>query len=134
SDHKSEKAVWLEYIGDKDGDRVPTPEEIGIKPLGGDGDFRSAECIELLKQAHIVVTNPPFSLFREYVSQLVKYEKQFLAIGTWNAVTYKEIFKLIRENKLWIGINSNRNFSGFIVPKHYPLHGTEARIDEDGNR
>jgi hypothetical protein len=98
------------------------------------GDFRSNECIELLKQADIVVTNPPFSLFREYVGQLMKYKKKFLIIANWNAVTYKEIFPIIKENKIWIGINSNRNFSGFIVPKHYPLHGTEARIDEDGNR
>jgi hypothetical protein len=134
SEHKSEKAVWLEYTGDKDGDRVPSPEEIGIKHLEGDGDFRSAECIKLLKRSNIVVTNPPFSLFREYVSQLVEYNKKFLIVGTWNAITYKGIFKSIKENKLWIGINSNRNFSGFIVPKHYPLHGTEARIDEDGNR
>lgn len=134
SEHKSDRAVYLEYTGTKNGDRVPTPQEIGTKPLKGDGDFRSAECIELLKQSDIVITNPPFSLFREYVSQVVKYEKKFLIIGTWNAITYKEIFKLIKENKLWIGINSNRNFSGFIVPKHYPLHGTEARIDENGDR
>ena len=80
------------------------------------------------------MTNPPFSLFREYVAQLVEYSKKFLIIGTWNAITYKEIFKLIKENKVWLGFNSNRNFSGFIVPKHYPLHGTEARIDENGNR
>lgn len=98
------------------------------------GDFRSNECIELLKQSDIVVTNPPFSLFREYVAQLIKYKKKFLIIGNWNAISYKKIFKLIKENKVWIGINSNRNFSGFIVPKHYSLHGTEARIDENGNR
>jgi hypothetical protein len=102
--------------------------------LNADGDFRSKECIELLKQADIVVTNPPFSLFREYVAQLVDYNKKFLIIGTWNAITYKEIFKQIKENKLWLGINSNRNFSGFIVPKHYELYGTEARVDENGNR
>jgi hypothetical protein len=64
----------------------------------------------------------------------MEYNKKFLIIGTWNAITYKEIFPLIKENKVWIGINSNRNFSGFIVPKHYPLDGTEARIDENGNR
>lgn len=134
SRHKSEKAIYLEYEGDINKNNVPDPEEIGIKQLKGDGDFRSIECIELLKQSDIVVTNPPFSLFREYVAQLMKYKKKFLIIGTWNAITYKEIFKLIKENKVWIGINSNRNFSGFIVPKHYPLHGTEARIDENGNR
>jgi len=103
-------------------------------PLKQNGDFRSPECIELLKQADVVVTNPPFSLFREYVGQLIKYNKKFLIVGNWNVISYKEIFKLIKENKIWIGINNNRNFSGFIVPKHYSLHGTEARIDEDGNR
>jgi len=134
SRHDNEKAIYLEYEGDKNENNVPDPEEIGIKQLKGDGDFRSKECIELLKKSNIVVTNPPFSLFREYVAQLMKYKKKFLIIGTWNAITYKEIFPLIKENKLWIGINSNRNFSGFIVPKHYPLDGTEARIDENGNR
>jgi hypothetical protein len=64
----------------------------------------------------------------------VEYGKQFLIIGNWNAITYKNVFKLIKDDKLWIGVNSNRNFSGFIVPKHYPLNGTEARIDENGNR
>jgi hypothetical protein len=134
SEHKSEKAIYLEYTGDKNGNRFPDIEEIGIKQLGGDGDFRSNECIELLKQSDIIVTNPPFSLFREYIVQLTEFKKKFLIIGNWNAITYKEIFKLIKENKLWLGINSNRNFSGFIVPKHYSLHGTEARIDENGNR
>jgi len=134
SRHDSEKAIYLEYEGDKNKNNVPDLEEIGIKHLKRDGDFRSQESIELLKQSDIVVTNPPFSLFREYVAQLMKYDKKFLIIGTWNAISYKEIFKLIKEDKLWIGINSNRNFSGFIVPKHYSMHGSEARIDENGNR
>jgi hypothetical protein len=102
--------------------------------LKGDGDFRSKECIELLKQSDIVVTNPPFSLFREYVEQLVKYEKQFLIIGNINAITYKEIFKLIKENKAWLGINMGRGISGFIVPDKYKLYGTETHIDSFGNR
>lgn len=134
SENKSEKAIYLEYTGDKNGDNMPNLEEIGVKQLKGDGDFRSRECIELLKQADIVVTNPPFSLFREYVAQLIEYEKKFLIVGTWNAISYKEIFKLVKENKLWIGVNSNRNFSGFIIPNHYSMHGTEARIDEKGNK
>lgn len=134
SEHKSERAIYLEYTGDKSGDNVPDLKEIGIKHLNGDGDFRSKECIELLMQSDIVVTNPPFSLFREYVAQLIEYDKKFLIIGNWNAITYKEIFKLIKEDKIWLGINSNRNFSGFIVPKHYSLYGTEARVDENGNR
>ncbi|SFE92371.1 adenine-specific methyltransferase EcoRI family protein [Thermoflexibacter ruber] len=107
---------------------------IEIKEFNGDGDFRSAESIELLKQSDIVVTNPPFSLFREYVEQLVKYEKKFLIIGNINAITYKEIFKLIKENKAWLGIHLGRGISGFIVPDHYELFGTEARIDSLGNR
>lgn len=121
SDHKSERAIYLEYTGDKNRNSIPDPEAIGIKQLKSDGDFRSDECIELLKQADVVVTNPPFSLFREYVGQLAEYGKKFLIVGNWNAITYKDIFKLIKENKVWIGINSNRNFSGFIVPKHYSL-------------
>ena len=88
----------------------------------------------MLKQADIVVTNPPFSLFREFVAQLVKYDKNFLIIGNINAITYKEIFKLIKENKAWLGINLGRGISGFIVPEHYELYGTEARIDSNGNR
>jgi hypothetical protein len=134
SQHNTEKAIYLEYDGEKNENNVPNPDEIDIKKLKGDGDFRSQECIELLKKSDIVVTNPPFSLFREYVEQLIEYNKKFLIVGNWNAITYKEIFNLIMKNKTWIGVNSNRNFSGFIVPKHYPLHGTEARIDENGNR
>lgn len=81
SQNNSERAIWLEYFGDRNGNRVPDPEEIGIHYFEGDGDFRSAECIELLKQADIVVTNPPFSLFRKYVEQLVEYKKEFLIVG-----------------------------------------------------
>lgn len=131
---EAEKAVFLEYTGDKNGNKIPDAEEIGLTPLKGDGDFRSKESINLLKQADIVVTNPPFSLFREYVDQLVKYDKKFLIIGNINAITYKEIFKLIKENKAWLGVNMGRGISGFIVPNHYELYGTETRIDEFGNR
>ena len=131
---ESENAVFLEYTGDKNGNKIPDAEEIGIKFLKGDGDFRSQESIELLKQSDIVVTNPPFSLFREYVEQLIKYEKKFLIIGNINAITYKEIFKLIKENKAWLGIHMGRGISGFIVPDHYELYGTETRIDSSGDR
>lgn len=99
----SEQAVYQIYDGDKDGNNMPDASEIEVRPLKGDGDFRSAECIELLKQADIVVTNPPFSLFREYVAQLIKYDKKFVIVGHQNAITYKEIFPLIRDNKLWLG-------------------------------
>ncbi len=131
---ESENAVFLEYTGDRNGNKVPDAEEIGIKPLKGNGDFRSQETIELLKQSDIIVTNPPFSLFREYVEQLVKYQKKFLIIGNINAITYKEIFKLIKENKAWLGVNMGRGISGFIVPDHYELYGTEARVDSSGDR
>lgn len=116
SEHKSEKAIYLEYTGDKDGDRIPSPAEIGIKHLKGDGDFRSPECIELLKQADIVVTNPPFSLFREYVAQLVEYKKKFVVIGAYNAISYKEIFKLFKENKLWLGYGFSGGNAYFKTP------------------
>src|SRR5574344_1019954 len=103
SQNNSEKAISLEYCGEKNGSKIPTVEEIGIKELQGDGDFRSKECIELLKEADIVVTNPPFSLFREYVAQLIEYDKKFVVVGHQNAITYKEIFSLIKENKIWFG-------------------------------
>lgn len=125
SENKSEKAIYLEYTGDKNGDNIPNPEEIGIKPLQGDGDFRSQECIELLKQADIVVTNPPFSLFREYVAQLVEYDKQFVIIGHQNAITYKEVFKLIKDNKIWLGVD-NGGTKWFGVQDHYDI-ATESR-------
>ena len=98
------------YEGDKNGNRIPNIEEIERYPLKGSGDFRSEECIEFLKEADIVVTNPPFSLFREYVAQLVEYGKEFLIVGNSNAITYKEIFPLIKENKLWLGINPVKEF------------------------
>jgi len=100
-----------------------------LVPLQGDGDFRSAECIELLKQADIVVTNPPFSMFREYVAQLVKVGKRFVIIGSQNAITYKEIFILLRDNIIWLG-----NKSGdmeFIVPHYYQPRATRYR-EENG--
>lgn len=103
-------------------------------PLEGNGDFRSDECIELLKQSDIVVTNPPFSLFREYVKQLYDYNKKFLIIGNINCITYREIFQKIKENRAWLGNGMGRWISGFIVPESYDLYGTEARIDENGNR
>ena len=80
-------------------------------PLDGDGDFRSDECIELLKKSHIVVTNPPFSLFREYVAQLVEYKRKFLIIGNQNSITLKEIFPLVKENKIWFGYSKVKEFN-----------------------
>jgi hypothetical protein len=114
SQNNSEKAIYLEYDGDKNGNFEPDPQEIGIKHLKGDGDFRSKEAIELLKQADIVVTNPPFSLFREYVAQLIEYDKKFVIVGHQNAIAYKEIFKLIKEDKLWLGYGFKGGAAHFI--------------------
>ena len=102
--------------------------------LQGDGDFRSLECIELLKQSDIVVTNPPFSMFREYMAQLIEYGKHFLIIGNQNAITYKEIFPLIKENKIWYGISIHSHGRDFRVPDDYPLEAYEFRTDENGNK
>ena len=134
SRHNSEKAIYLEYAGDKNANRIPDPEDIGIQHLQGDGDFRSQECIELLKQADMVVTNPPFSLFREYVAQLVEYDKQFVIIGNQNAITYKEVFKLIKENKIWLGHSIHSGDREFGVPDNYPLNAATHRVDENGNK
>lgn len=117
SQNKSEQAVYLVYEGDKNGNNIPDINEIGVKLLKGDGDFRSKECIELLKEADIIVTNPPFSLFREYVAQLIEFDKKFLIIGHQNAVSYKEIFPLIKENKLWLGYGFKGGAGHFI--SHY---------------
>jgi hypothetical protein len=125
SENQSEKTIYLEYTGDKNRNNIPDPEEIGIKHLKGDGDFRSKECIDLLKQADIVVTNPPFSLFREYVAQLIEYDKKFIIIGHQNAITYKEIFKLIKDNKMWLGYGFNRNCAHFIN-RHYIDYASDA--------
>lgn len=102
--------VMYVYEGDKNGNRMPDRNEWVVNELNGNGDFRSEECVELLKQADIVVSNPPFSCFREYLAQLVKYDKKFLVIGNSNAITYKEAFPLIKENKLWLGVNPVKEF------------------------
>jgi len=111
----------------------PTPEEIGIHRLKGDGDFRSQEYIKLLKQADIVVTNPPFSLFREYVSQLMEYNKHFLIVGDQNAITYKEIFSFIKENKLWTGV-TNGGTKWFAIPEHYDIKTESRKKIENGQK
>ena len=132
SQNKSEKAIHIEYLGDKNNNNMPDLEEIGIKELQGDGDFRSPESIELLKQADIVVTNPPFSLFREYVSQLMEYDKSFLIVGNQNAISYKEIFNLIQANKLWQGYKCGD--MAFKVPNHYEARETRYWEDDHGQK
>lgn len=132
-------AVILDHVKDEDGDGAAnvTDVELFLKKnkaariaLKADekypgGDFRSPDCIALLKEADIVVTNPPFSLFREYVAQLVEYGKKFLIIGNQNAISYKEIFPLIRDNKVWLGVD-NGGTKWFEVQKDYDIK-TESR-------
>lgn len=107
------------YEGDKNGNGVIDNEEVKVVELEGDGDFRSDECVEFLKEADIVVTNCPFSLFRSYMTQLIEYRKKFLIIGNMNAITYKEIFPLIKENKLWLGYRTLGTDMFFDIPKEY---------------
>ncbi len=98
------------------------------------GDFRSQECIELLKEADIVVTNPPFSLFREYIGQLMEYGKKFLIIGNMNSITCKEVFPYIQNNRMWIGPSISSGDRKFFVPDDYPLNAAGCGIDSDGKR
>ncbi len=118
----------LEYTG-KNGNKVPDPGEFVTKLLD-DGDFRSPECEGLLEEADIVVTNPPFSQFRDYIAQLMQFKKKFLVMGGMNAITYKEIFPLIKERKIWAGYNFNKVID-FIIPKHYEKY---HHMDEEGNK
>ena len=129
SRNSSEKGISLEYTGDKDGNRIPDDDEIEKHRLKGNGDFRSPECVELLGQSDIVVTNPPFSLFREYVTHLAESGKKFLVIGNHHAITYGEIFKLIKENKLWLGYTQP---SAFVVPDDYEMRAVRSWRDAEG--
>jgi len=104
SKNDNEAAIYLEYTGTKNKNGVPSVEEIGIRHLDGIGDFRGEECVELLEESDIVCTNPPFSLFKKYIAQLMEYKKKFLIIGNYNAITYKEVFPLIRDNEIWVGV------------------------------
>ena len=122
------------YEGDKNGNYIPDSDEWTTYVLEGNGDFRSAECVELLKQSDVVVSNPPFSLFREYVAQLMEYGKKFLIIGNMNAITYKEIFPLIKDNKIWLGVSIKSGDRKFYVPDNYPLNASGCGIDEKGKR
>ena len=105
-----------------------------LTELEGDGDFRSAECLALLDESDIVVTNPPFSLFREFVNVLIQREKHFIILGNVNAITYKEFFPLIRGNKVWIGASIHSGDRKFYVPDDYPLNASGCGVDEDGRR
>lgn len=125
-----EPGYFYEYSGK--GPVFPSKDDVHF--FNGDGDFRSNECVAILKETDVVVTNPPFSLFREFVSQVVKFGKQFLVIANVNALTYKEVFELVQSNKAWMGVNMGRGISGFIVPDHYELYGLETKVNEAGER
>lgn len=114
----------LVYEGDTNGNGKLDDNEVKVSELKGNGDFRSEECIEYLKESDIVVTNVPFSLFREYIATMVKYDKKFLIIGNTNAITYKEVFPLIKENKLWLGWSSFNKGMYFYVPEDYKYADT----------
>lgn len=129
--NKNNSGYYYEYTGNND---VVIPSIDDVKFFYGNGDFRSDESIELLKQSDIVITNPPFSLFREFIDLVIKHGKHFLVIGNINAITYKDIFALIKDNKAWLGINLGRGISGFIVPPYYDLYGSETKINENGER
>lgn len=124
SQNDSEQATKLEYLGGAK-NSLPTPDDIGVTILKGDGDFRSQECIEILKEADIVVTNPPFSLFSEYVAQLASLDKKFIIIGHQNAITYKDVFPVIKSNRMWLGYGFKRNMAHFIAP-HYEDTASDA--------
>lgn len=134
SKNTSKQAVYLVYEGEDIGS-PPNPNIAGlVHPLQGDGDFRSPECIKFLEEADIIVTNPPFSLFREYVAQLIEYGKKFIIIGNINAVTYKEIFPLIQTDQIWLGPSIHSGDREFEVPSSYPLTAAGIRIDDQGRR
>lgn len=116
SDYQSEQGLVLRYNGHPNPkqDCIPKLADIPVQKLQGDGDFSSDECVALMKQADVVVTNPPFSLFRKYVALLIQHDKKFLILGNMNAITYKEIFPLIKQNKLWLGVNNGAK--KFAVP------------------
>ena len=133
--YETEKSSYkLEISRDIDGDWKINKKDGEKIPLKQNGDFRSPECIEILREADIVVTNPPFSLFREYVSQLFEYDKKFIIVGNQNAITYKDFFKFIKENAVWLGHSIHSGDREFRVPEHYPLNAIWSRIDKDWNK
>lgn len=129
---ESKPSYKLEIVaGETSKGQMKIPDVIKT-PLQQNGDFRSPECIEILKEADIVITNPPFSLFREYLAQLMEYEKKFIIIGNQNSITCKEIFPLIKENRMWYGASIHSHGRDFRVPDDYPLQAYEFRTDETG--
>lgn len=131
---KEKPSYKLEIIGDINNDGKINHLDIVKTPLKQNGDFRSPECIEILKEADIIVTNPPFSLFREYVAQLFEYNKKFIIIGDKNAITYKEIFSYIKDNKLWLGYSMHSGEMPFRVSfDFYEANKKTCKLGKDGN-
>lgn len=141
-DKKNRRAykVVINEVKDLDGNGATNIDDIDlllrqegvVEMLKGNGDFRSEECIELLKEADIVVTNPPFSLFREYIAQLIEFDKKFLIIGKIDAITYKEVFPLIKNDKMWCGYSVGHYW--YKVPHYYEEKNTDFKIDKDGQK
>lgn len=132
SQYQSETAVYLDYDGSIPCNSVEDIRKLPVYPLKGDGDFRSKECLELLDQADIVCTNPPFSLVKEFIPLIVKHNKKFLVIGNQNELTYKEIFPLIKNNVIWTGYNFGD--MSYMVPDYYPPMPTRYWVDENGRK
>ena len=122
------------YCGDRNGNCIADDFEWEVSELKGHGDFSDEEGCQLMQECDVVVTNPPFSLFRDFVAQLMEYNKKFLIIGNMNAITYKEIFPLIKDNKLWLGASIKSGDRKFYVPDNYPLNASGCGIDEKGKR
>lgn len=128
-------AYMLEISGDTNGDgKVDWRDEPVVTQIPCNGDFRSAYCIELLKQSDVVVTNPPFSLWRQYIAQLIQYDKKFIILGNVNALKYKDVFPLVKNNKVWLGVSIHSGDRKFYVPDDYPLEAAGCGVDEEGKR
>lgn len=128
------KGLYATYLSEESYSWFFDGKDVVKNKLDGNGDFRSEECKGILEKSDIVITNPPFSLFREFIALIDECEKDFLVICNINAITYKEIFALIQANKCWLGVCFGRGISGFIVPKEYELYGTETKILDNGDR
>ncbi len=130
---ESKPSYRMDIVSTDNGEQCGIPDYVKT-PLKQNGDFRSPECIEILKEADIVITNPPFSLFREYIAQLIEYKKHFIILGNVNAITYKEVFPLIMNNQVWFGASIHSGDREFLVPDTYPLNASGYRIDEQGRK
>ena len=130
--NEGEHGVVYRYRGDKNGNNVPDIDEWEQTPMEGNGGFNTPEGLALIDEADIIVTNPPFSLFREFISTMIEHDKKFLIIGNMNAVTCKEIFPLFKENKLWFGVTIHSGDRAFNVPDDYPLEAAGCGVDDNG--